>query len=57
VYIRLYGNVDIREVRLAFNGSEHVEEMLVDEGDQVKPGQLLARLHADGLKGLFPPLS
>ena len=41
----LYGNVDIREVRLAFNGSEHVSEILVDEGDQVKKGQLLARLH------------
>ena len=27
----LYGNVDIREVRLAFNGSEHVAEILVDE--------------------------
>lgn len=41
----LYGNVDIREVRLAFNGSEHVKEILVNEGDQVQTGQLLARLH------------
>ncbi len=26
----LYGNVDVREVRLAFNGSEHVCEILVE---------------------------
>jgi HlyD family secretion protein len=46
----LYGNVDIREVRLAFNGNEHVGEMLVEEGDRVRPGQLLARLHTDRLQ-------
>ena len=46
----LYGNVDIREVRLAFNGSEHVGEMLVDEGDRVQAGQLLARLHTERLQ-------
>jgi HlyD family secretion protein len=46
----LYGNVDIREVRLAFNGSEHVSRMLVDEGDRVKPGQLLASLQTDRLQ-------
>jgi len=45
----LYGNVDIREVRLAFNGSEHVGEILVDEGDRVQAGQLLARLHTERL--------
>lgn len=45
----LYGNVDIREVRLAFNGSEHVARILVDEGDEVKKGQLLAQLHTDRL--------
>lgn len=46
----LYGNVDIREVRVAFNGSEHVSEMLVDEGDRVNAGQLLARLQTDRLQ-------
>jgi RND family efflux transporter MFP subunit len=45
----LYGNVDIREVRLAFNGSEHVGEILVDEGDRVQAGQLVARLHTERL--------
>ncbi len=46
----LYGNVDIREVRVAFNGNEHVSEMLVDEGDHVKVGQLLARLQTERLQ-------
>ncbi|HKJ53819.1 MAG TPA: efflux RND transporter periplasmic adaptor subunit [Gammaproteobacteria bacterium] len=46
----LYGNVDIREVRLAFNGSEHVAEILVDEGDRVTAGQLVARLHTELLQ-------
>jgi HlyD family secretion protein len=46
----LYGNIDVREVRLAFNGSEHVGEILVDEGDHVKSGQLLARLHTARLQ-------
>lgn len=46
----LYGNIDIREVRLAFNGNEHVGEIFVEEGDRVNPGQLLARLHTDRLQ-------
>lgn len=46
----LYGNVDIREVRLAFNGSEHVGEIMVEEGDRVAEGQLLARLHTQRLQ-------
>ena len=45
----IYGNVDIREVRLSFNGTEHVGEMRVDEGDVVRQGQLLARLHTERL--------
>lgn len=48
--LKLYGNVDIREVRLAFNGIEHVSDILVDEGDHVQPGQLLARLHTARLQ-------
>jgi len=43
----LYGNVDIREVDLAFNNSEHIGEMLVQEGDRVHGGQLLATLHQE----------
>lgn len=40
----LYGNVDIRQVELAFNGSERVAEIKVREGDRIKKGQLLATL-------------
>ncbi len=43
----LYGNIDIREAQLAFNGSEHIAEILVQEGDRVSKGQLLARLHTE----------
>lgn len=45
----IYGNVDIREVRLSFNASEHIGRMLVDEGDLVQQGQLLAELHTERL--------
>ncbi|HEX4328540.1 MAG TPA: HlyD family efflux transporter periplasmic adaptor subunit [Burkholderiales bacterium] len=40
----LYGNVDIRQVSLAFEGSDRVAEMRVQEGDPVKAGQVLALL-------------
>lgn len=45
--LQLYGNVDIREAQLAFNSSEHVSEIRVQEGDRVTKGQLLARLHTE----------
>jgi HlyD family secretion protein len=40
----LHGNIDIREVLLAFNGDQRIEETLVEEGMSVHKGQLLARL-------------
>ena len=43
-HLRLSGSVDIREVTLAFRPSERISEILVDEGDSVEEGQLLARL-------------
>lgn len=46
----LYGNVDTREVRLAFYNSEHVDEIFIDEGDWVHTGQLIARLHTKRLQ-------
>ncbi|HEY6043315.1 MAG TPA: HlyD family efflux transporter periplasmic adaptor subunit [Nitrosospira sp.] len=46
----LFGNVDIRQVSLAFNGSERVVEMRVQEGDHVKAGQVLAKLDTRTLK-------
>lgn len=46
----IYGNVDIRQVSLAFNSSERIEEMLVEEGDHVKKNDLLARLESTPLE-------
>jgi HlyD family secretion protein len=40
----LHGNVDIRQVELAFNASERLDQLLVQEGDRVIKGQLLAVL-------------
>ena len=40
----LYGNVDLRQVQLAFNNSERIAAVLVQEGDHVKKNQVLARL-------------
>lgn len=42
--IKLYGNVDIRQVSLAFTQSERISDMLVEEGDKVIAGQEIARL-------------
>ena len=43
----LYGNVDIREVEVAFNASDRIATVEVEEGDTVKEGQLLATLETD----------
>ncbi len=40
----LYGNVDIRQVDLSFDNEGRIMQMLVEEGDRVEKGQLLARL-------------
>lgn len=42
--IVLYGNVEIRQVNLAFQVPGKLEEMKYDEGDKVKEGDLLAML-------------
>src|SRR5271170_3511252 len=46
----LYGDVDLRQVELAFNNSERIAAVLVQEGDRVKRGQVLARLDASRLE-------
>jgi HlyD family secretion protein len=43
----MYGNVDIRQVDLAFMVEGKVAEVLVDEGAAVKAGDVLARLDAE----------
>src|SRR5438067_9768542 len=42
--LALYGNVDLRQVQLAFNNNERIAAVLVQEGDRVYRGQILARL-------------
>lgn len=46
----LYGNVDQRQVELAFIDSERIAEVLVQEGAEVEPGQVLARLETRRLR-------
>ncbi len=48
----LYGNVDMRQVNLAFNNSERIAEVLVQEGAKVRRGEILARLDTSRLKPL-----
>jgi len=47
--LRLYGNVDLRQIELPFNGNERISAVLVQEGDHVTQGQLLARLDTSRL--------
>lgn len=42
--LKLFGNVEIREVQLGFRVAGRIERLLVDEGDKVIPGQVLAEL-------------
>jgi HlyD family secretion protein len=42
----LHGNVDVREVEMAFRVPGRISEIAVDEGDRVKAGALLAVLDA-----------
>jgi HlyD family secretion protein len=46
----LYGNVDLRQVDVAFNNSERIAAVLVREGERVLKGQLLARLETARLE-------
>lgn len=46
----LYGNVDLREVSLAFKNSDRISDILVEEGDAVTKGQVLAKLDTADLE-------
>ncbi|WP_151707072.1 HlyD family efflux transporter periplasmic adaptor subunit [Acinetobacter sp. TUM15064] len=48
-HIVLYGNVDIRQVSLAFETAGRIKNMTVQEGDRVKKGQVLAHLNTESL--------
>ncbi len=47
--LTLHGNVDIRQVELAFNANGRIAQVLAREGDRVKQGQLLAVLDTERL--------
>lgn len=42
--VTVYGNVDIRQVQAAFDDNGRLLDLLVQEGDRVKKGQLLAEI-------------
>ena len=44
VELILHGNVDLRQVALPFNNNERIAAVLVQEGDRVHKGEVLARL-------------
>jgi HlyD family secretion protein len=44
--LTLYGNVDIREVELAFRVAGRLQTMRYDEGDEVSAGEVIAELDA-----------
>jgi HlyD family secretion protein len=46
----LYGNVDIREVSLAFRSAGRLADLKVDEGSRVKAGEILAVLDTEPLQ-------
>jgi HlyD family secretion protein len=48
--LALHGNVDLRQVELPFNNSERIAAVLVQEGDRVRRGQVLARLDTSRLE-------
>ncbi|MGA8180055.1 MAG: efflux RND transporter periplasmic adaptor subunit [Desulfobacterales bacterium] len=48
--LKIYGNIDIRKADLAFNEQERIAGVLVEEGDRVAKGQVLAMLQTHRLQ-------
>lgn len=48
-FLTVYGNIDFRQASVPFNGTERIAEVLVEEGDVVRQGQLLARMDTSRL--------
>jgi HlyD family secretion protein len=42
--LRLYGNIDIRQIQLAFQDTGRIQRLLFEEGERVEQGQLVAEL-------------
>lgn len=49
-HLTLHGNVDIRQVSLAFEESGRISTLLADEGDKVSAGQAVATLDTRALR-------
>ncbi|RZG65768.1 HlyD family efflux transporter periplasmic adaptor subunit [Acinetobacter bouvetii] len=47
--LTLFGNVDIRQVSLAFEQSGRIQQMNAQEGDHIQKGDVLAKLNTDAL--------
>ena len=54
--LTLYGNIEIRQVDLGFRVEGKIAKMLVEEGDNVKEGQLLAYLDSTTYKANYDKL-
>jgi HlyD family secretion protein len=48
--LKLYGTIDIRDASLAFPEQERIDQVMVEEGDRVDVGQVLARLKTERLE-------
>lgn len=48
--LKIYGTIDIRDANLAFNEQERISRVLVEEGDRVEAGQVLAQLKTDRIE-------
>ncbi len=48
--VKIFGNIDHRQVSLAFKDSERISKVYVQEGDAVKKGQVLAELETARLE-------
>jgi len=42
--LHLFGNVDIRQIQLAFHDTGRIQRILVEEGQRVQLGELVAEL-------------
>ncbi len=49
-HLKLFGNIDVRQVELAINGNDRIDCLAVEEGDRIKKGELLARLDTKRLE-------
>ena len=54
--LKIYGSIDVRDAALAFAEQERIAEILVEEGQKVETGQLLARQRTDLLEATIAEL-